>query len=319
MSNYLYGIPVPTDYYEENMLNGHFSPSCIHAKSTKLVQFYITQLLKDAMSVYKWTLPKTWSKTFFLRVLYVWGFIVIFDAKEEGFGVIPMNGMQKGLNLFYEPREMLVQNPALKKTYDLMRGKECECIRIMPDWTGVVPIAAHYADMIALAYEAAGYNLFNSKTSYVFGAETNAQAESFYKMYDKLSDGKPAVAVGKGLFNKETGDPLWLPFDANVGRNYIADKVLADVQKLRSSFLTEIGITSVSVEKKERLTNDEIAAANVEAQAQSALMDEILQDSITAVNDLFGIDIKAVRRENFANVNDPRDEEGEEKNEYGKN
>lgn len=318
MSNFLYGIPVPTDYFEENMLNGHFSPSCIHAKSTKLVQFYMMQLIKDAMSVYEWEVPKTWSKTFFLRVLYLWGYVVVFDAKSEGFGVIPMNGTARGLNVFYEPKDMIVQNFALKKTYELTRGKDCECIRILPNWDGVVPIAAHYADMIALAYEAAGYNLFNSKIGYVFGAETNALAESFYKMYDKLSDGKPAVAVGKGLFNKETGEPLWMPFDANVGKNYITDKILADVAKLRSAFLTEIGITSVQVEKKERLTNDEIAASNVEAQAQSALMDEILQDSIKDVNNMFGINIKATRRENFAQVTDPKEEKEGESNEHGK-
>lgn len=307
MSKYIYGIPVPTDYEHENWLNGHFSPSCIHARSTELVKFYMMQLMKDAMSVYEWELPKTWSKTFFLRVLYTWGYVVVFDTKE--FGVIPMNGTAKGLNVFYEPREMMVQNFALKKTYELTRGKDCECVRILPDWHGVVPIAAHYADMIALAYEAAAYNLLHSKTGYVFGADTNAQAESFYKMYDKFSDGKPAVAVGKGLFNKETGEPLWTPFDMNVGRNYITDKVLQDVAKLRSAFLTEIGITSVSVEKKERLTNDEIAAANVEAQAQSALIDEILHDSIDAVNEMFGLSITATRRENFAVTVDPREDE----------
>lgn len=313
-TRFLYGIPVPTDYEGENWLNGHFSPSCIHARSTELVKFYMGQLMKDAMSVYEWTLPKTWSKTFFLRVLYTWGYIVVFNTSE--YGVIPMNGTAKGLNLFYEPREMLVQNFALQHTYELTRGKDCECIRLLPDWTGVIPIAAHYADMIALAYEAAGFNLLNSKIGYVFGAETNAEAESFYKMYDKLSDGKPAVAVGKRLFNKETGEPLWTPFDANVGSNYITDKVLDAVQKLRSAFLTEIGVTSVTVEKKERLTNDEIAAANVEAQAQSALMDEILQDSINDVNTMFNVGIVAKRRENFA-AQDTGEEEGEE-NEYSK-
>lgn len=312
MSKFLYGIPVPTDYFDENYISGHLSPSCIHAKSTELVRFYMMQLMKDAMSVYEWTLPKTWSKTFFLRVLYTWGYVVVFDAKKEGFGVIPMNGTAKGMNVFYEPKEMLVQNFALKKTYNLVRGKDCECIKIMPDWTGVVPIAAHYADLIALAYEAAGYNLFNSRTSYIFGAETNAQAESFYKMYDKMTDGKPAVAVGKSLFNKETGEPLWMPFDAEVGKNYIADKLLDAVTKLRSSFLTEIGVASVQVEKKERLTNDEIAASNIEAQAQSALMDEILQDSIEAVNAMFGIGIVAKRRENFA---ESPEEDKEEKKE----
>ena len=306
-AKFLYGIPIPTDYEGENWLNGHFSPSCIHARSTELVKFYMMQLMKDAMSVYEWTLPKTWSKTFFLRVLYAWGYIVVFNTKE--YGVIPMNGTAKGLNLFYEPREMLVQNFALRHTYDLTRGKDCECIRILPDWTGVIPIAAHYADMIALAYEAAGYNLFNSKIGYVFAAENNAAAESFYKMYDKLSDGKPAVAVGKNLFSKETGEPLWTPFDTNVGKNYITDKVLDAVQKLRSAFLTEIGVTSVTVEKKERLTNDEIAAANVEAQAQSALMDEILQDSINDVNAMFNVGIVATRRENFA-AQDTGEEEG---------
>lgn len=311
-ANYIFGIPVPTNYYEENWLNGHFAPSCIHAKSTELVQFYMMQLMKDAMSVYEWTVPKTWSKTFFLRVLYTWGYVVVFDAKAEGFGVIPMNGTAKGKNVFYEPKEMLVQNFALKKTYELVRGKDCECIRILPNWEGVLPIAAHYADMIALAYEAAGYNLFNSKIGYVFGAETNAQAESFYKMYDKLSDGKPVVAVGKNLFDKETKAPLWMPFDANVGKNYITDKVLDAVTKLRSSFLTEIGVASVQVEKKERLTNDEIAASNVEAQAQSALMDEILQDSIKDVNDMFGIGLKAVRRENFVENQSDTDNEKKE-------
>lgn len=313
MSKYQFGIPVPTNYKEGNWLDGHFSPSCIHARSTELVSFYMWQLLKDAMSVYEWNVPNTWSKSFLLRVLYCNGFVVVFNADKDGFGVIPMNGTPKGLNVFYEPKEILIHNFALRHNYKLERGKNCECIKLQPNWNGILDICAHYADMIALAYEASAYNLLNSKVSYVFGAESNAQAESFYKMYDKMTDGKPAVAVGKSMFNKETGEPLWMPFDNDIGKKYITDKLLMDVAKLRSSFLTEIGIVGVQTEKKERMTNDEISALNVEAQAQSALLDETLHDSIDRVNEMFGLNITATRRENFVlrkeNSNEVKEDE----------
>ena len=147
----------------------------------------------------------------------------------------------------------------------------------------------YYADMMALAAETMGVNWINSHLSYIFPADKQNVAESFKKMYDRVSAGEPAVVIDKALF-REDGSVSWEPFTQNIGQNYIADRVLDDLKKIRAEFLTIVGIPNANTSKRERLNLDEVNANNVETEILADSWLENLREGVEQTRDLFGLE-----------------------------
>ena len=147
----------------------------------------------------------------------------------------------------------------------------------------------YYADMMALAAETVGVNWVNSHLSYIFPADKQNVAESFKKMYDKVAGGEPAVVIDKALF-KEDGSASWEPFQQNIGQNYVADRILADLQKLRAQFLTIVGIPNANTDKRERLIVSEVEANDTETRILADSWLENLREGVKQTRELFGIE-----------------------------
>lgn len=280
MSNY--------DYNFINNYNALFSPSTVHCKNTGLVNYMTRYNLNKILATYKISgMPEKWAKNFVQYVLYCQGFMAVLNT--DLWGIIPQNCALVGYNVQYQPRRALITNPYFDETYDLEIGTECEILRILPDYDGVMDIVGVYSDLMALALETSGISMLNSRLAMVFGVETQAQRESFAKMLDKLLSGDPAVFVDKSLFT-EDGQPSWVQFVQNLGQNYISDRILADMDTLEHQFNVKMGIPDI-YEKKERVTNDEIAANNADSSSLPRLIIENLSESMEKVNDLFGLNL----------------------------
>lgn len=275
---------IPALYDHINLYNAQISPSTIHVKNTALANFFRRYLLEKALSVFKWEIPKTWAKNYFLYVLYCYGYIGI--VKTDKFGVIPQEGVLSGYDVFYQPTHITVTNPLLPGFLRQRIGQDCGLIKLQPDYGGIVDIIGYYADMMALCAETAGVNLVNSKLSFVFPAANKTQAESYKKMFDNVASGQPAVFTDKALFD-DTGKPTWTPFSQNVEQNYITDQVLSDMRKIEAMFDTDIGIPSANTDKRERLITDEVNANNVETASKCELWLETLKEGISETKAIF--------------------------------
>lgn len=288
MPNYLtpQGIPEMYDYI--NVYNSAFSPSTIHVKNTALQRYFARYLMQKAFSVFKWKLPETWAENYFLYVLYSWGFIGVVETDK--FGVICQAATPYGYDIFYQPTNLIITNPLLKGALQPRIGTECTVFRLQPDWGGIMDLVNYHADMMALCAETAGVNLFNSHLSYVFPAKDKATAESYKKLYDKVAGGEPCVVVDKQLF-REDGTQVWVPFQQNVGQNYIVTDVLADMRKIEAMFDTAIGIPNANTDKRERLITDEVNANNTETATLCELWLEQLQKCAKDTNAMFGTSI----------------------------
>ena len=174
-----------------NLYNAQRSPSTIHVKNTLLRNYFRKYLLQKAISVFKWNLPEEWDSDYFLYTLYCRGFISILYTSR--FGTICQDCAPGGYNLYYRPSYVIVTNPLLPKTLTLNIDRDCVLLKLQPDYSSIMDIVGFYADQMALASEALGVNLVNTKTGTVFGAGNKAQAESYKRMYDNLSEGDPAV------------------------------------------------------------------------------------------------------------------------------
>lgn len=281
-------LSVPIEYANKNLYNAGFSPSTVHCKNTQLQFYFRRYLMQKAISVFKWNIPETWDKDYFLYTLYGYGYCAVIDTDE--FGVIPQWGALGGYNVFYHPTYIIITNPLIKGLKRPTIGKDCTIIKLQPDYGSITDLVNYYADMLALCAESVGINMLNSHVSTVFPAANKTIAESYKKMYDKIASGEPAVVVDKNLFS-DTGEPTWTPFQANLQQTYIADKILADMRKIEAMFDTDVGIPNANTDKRERLVTDEVNANNVETATRCELWLENLKKGCDRTIDMFGIDI----------------------------
>lgn len=293
----------PYSYEVYNAYNGMMSPSTVHVRNTALAQFFKRYLLQEAMSVFEWQMPDHWARNYFLYVLYVWGYIAVFDAGEE-FGVIPQHCGLGGYSIMYQPTKALIANPLLNGVREKEIGRDCEIIRLQPDYMGLYDLVDYYGDLMALCAETVGINVLNSKLSYVFSAQNKAAAESYKELYDRISGGDPAVFMDKTLLDDQGNLTVQL-LQQNVGQNFIADRVLDCMGTIRNQFLTAIGIPNANTDKRERLNSDEVNANNFETRANCALWLDELRHACKLARDMFpGLELDVDWRKEIKEVSD---------------
>lgn len=279
---------IPVSYADIDLYTSHFSPSTVHVKNSALYRYFCKYLLQKAISVFKWSLPEEWDADYFKYVLYGMGFIGIVNTPS--YGVICQHGTLGGYNLYYRPKYIIITNPLLRKTIQADIDTECAVIKLQPDYSSIMDIVGFYADQMALCAEALGMNLVNVKNGVVFGAANKAQAESFKKMFDQVSDGNPATFISKDLLDDE-GKPTWFPFVQNLKEQYIAPDIISDMRKIEAQFDTKIGIPNANLDKKERLVTDEINANNVETATMCEQWLECIRKGVDKANAMYGLSL----------------------------
>ena len=277
-----------------NLYNASRSPSTDHVKNSRLRNFFRKYLMQKAISVFEWKLPDEWDKDYFLYTLYGMGFVAILDT--DRYGVICQQCAPGGYNLYYRPSYVIVTNPLLP-TMTLNIDRDCVLVKLQPDYSSICDIVGYYADQLALASEAMGVNLVNTKSGIVFGAENKAQAEAYKKMFDNLSEGDPATVIGKNLLNDD-GSPSWFPFVASVKESYVTSDILSDMRKIEAMFDTDIGIPNANTDKRERLISDEVNANNVETATRCELWLETVRKEFEKANAMFGLNLSVDWRVN---------------------
>ena len=292
MSIYLNKAPIGYDF--KNLYNAGINPSTIHTQNTGLFYYYGDYLLKKLISVIDFKgLPETWATNYFKYILFGCGYIAIFKTKK--YGVIPQHcSLSDTMTLFYQPKRVLVANPVIKET-ELEIGKDCELIKLQPDYSGVMDIVSLYADMLAVSAETMGTNLINSKLSYVYFAKNKADAESFKKAFDQISGGAAMTIVDKDM-QSEDGRKEWSFFTQNIGQNYIVDKILDNMKTIEDQFNTKVGIPNANTQKRERLISSEVEANDVDTKALVNIWLDTLNNDIIKVNKRFNLNISASYR-----------------------
>lgn len=285
------GIPVLFDY--DNLYTSQIKPGTVHSRSTTLTRFFERIFMQRMFSVFEYDLPEEWDRDYFLYVLWIYGFGCVMNTDK--YGVIFQQCTLSGYNVYYRPAKCLVSNPLLK-TRELTINVDTALIKCTPDYRGVYDIISYYADMAAIISESFGINVLNTRLAYVFSADNSAMAESFKKMYDKISAGDPAVAIDKKLFD-ENGDPRWLKFDNNIRNTFIGKDLLECMQTVDNMFCTTIGIKNANYEKRERLLTDEVNANNQLTESLSDVWLDTISKAFEKANEMFGLNLAIRRRE----------------------
>lgn len=288
-------MDVPILFRAQNLAVASESPSGVQTVQNATAAFYARYLMKRAISAIELIIPDEWDKDYVAYTLFGWGYGIVCEVPR--YGVIFQGCTLYGRNVYYQPTRAMTANPLFQApAMGWVLGKNCEMVKLQPDFSGVMDIVLTYAARLALAYEAWQLNTQNSKLAYVIGADNKSGAASFEKLFDKIQSGVPAVATGSNLYTKD-GKPRWVTFSTDLKQNYISPMISADMRSIMSEFDSFVGIPSnPNSDKKERQIVDEVNANNVETDTLLDLMVRTLNDGFSRANKMFSLECQARKK-----------------------
>ncbi len=249
--------------------------------------YYKEYLLKKLFGRFAFeNIPDDWDHDYMLEALFLDGYFCITETEA---GILPLRCGLTGINVFNHPTTAVIANPVLGN-FDRVIDVSCALIQLQASYTGVYPLLNRYSVMLAMCDSAISVNLMNTKATFIFGATSKAQAETFKALYDDISCGKPASFIKDGI-NEESF------FTIPAKQNFVAEDVQILKRKIVDEFLTEIGINNANLDKRERLTDDEVNANDQEVIANIQHWIDNVNKGVKRANELFDLDIKFVVRD----------------------
>lgn len=273
----------------QDLLNEFFArkPADVDGVMNTSAYYYRIYLLKKLFGRFGFeNIPEGWDHDYMMETLFMEGFFTVTDTDA---GVLPLKCGLSGINVFQKPTTAVIANPVLgnfERTIDV----NCVICQLQPNYEGVYPLINRYATLLAMCDSSIAVNLMNTKSAFIFGASSKAQSETLKQMYDKISCGQPAVFMKDGL---DTESFYTMP----VKQYFIADDVQLLKRKIIAEFLTEIGINNTNLDKRERLTDNEVEANDQEVIANIQCWIDNITVGIKKINQMFGLDIRFVIRD----------------------
>lgn len=234
------------------------------------------------------------AKNFLYYCLFKYGFVSVFE--DDKLGLLFQPAGIKGYNVYYQPTNLIVSNPAFK-TKDLVIGDTCEILQLTPDYRGIWDTIHYYAAKLATLDPAVDISIKNSKMPYILFGKTKSARASLRKMMDKINAGFSSIFLDERLVPDGKGnDPISILDRPHLKESYITDKLLADRMTIMQEFDREIGIATVPYQKKERMVEYEAESSVEESQARITIWIECLNESFKRINEKYHVDFKAERR-----------------------
>lgn len=278
----------PLNYDRVNWIEGHFAPRSIKINSAAF-EYWCRSLYQRIISKFAFELPENWTgdiADFFRWCLFTKGFVLISEDSEHGYFFQP--AAPQGYGFYYQPVRMIVSNPLMQRTFTI--GKDCEVLKLTPDYYGVMDIVYRYAEQLATLDVAINTNIINSKLPYLAGAKTKAEAEALKTIMDRVNRGEPAVFYDKALQRKkptDADDPFFVKPLQELRSNYIVSEQLKDSQTIINAFDAEVGIQTVPYQKGERMTAYESASKEQDSTARVTTWETSLRSSLAAIKRLY--------------------------------
>lgn len=286
----------PLNYEQINLIEGHINPSQVKSYNNATYAFWERALFQRACSVLEINLPDTWQgaiKDFFFYCLFKLGYVAVFDTAKYGISFQPCT--LSGYNFYYQPIRALISNPLYNA--DLEIGKDCELIKLTPDYMGIWDIISYYAEKLSTLDNAINMSLINNKFAFALGAKNKAAAQALKKIFDKINAGEPTIIFDKEIVSQREGNEPWNFLERhNLKDSYLTTMQLQDMQTLLNNFDTEIGIPTLPFQKKERMITSEAESKVIDATSRSIIWLETLTSSLKLVNDRFNLNITAELR-----------------------
>lgn len=278
----------PLNYEQINVMSATYNPSMVKAYNNLTFNYWERSLFQRACSVFKWELPAEWEgnvKDFFLWCLFKYGYVIISEDAKHGKFFQPAS--LSGYNMYYQPTEALISNPAFTAEESKFKiGETCELLKMTPDYYGVWDTIQYYAEKLSALDNAINMSIINNKVAYIMAARNKAAAATLKKIMDKVNKGEPTVIYDEILTNDRTDKDV--PFQIferkGIKESYITSEQLQDFQTILNNFDAEIGIPTIPYAKKERMVTSEAESRIIDSTSKSIVWLETMQSCLDAIN-----------------------------------
>lgn len=234
--------------------------------------------------------PYTWDIDALKYQLFMLGFAVVFNSKT--YGVVPQPGTLSGYGLQYQPTHAVIATPYFQFDRPIIIGKECELIKLTPDYTGIFDIVAKYATELREIDISLKSAARNTRLGYTMVADSDSSARTLKNVRQKIINGDDAI-IDQKLIRKKKNDETelpWYQFDRDIKQSYIVNDLLEARRTVLVDFYKEIGVRMLD-NKKERMITNEVNAQEAETFIRSEVWAETLKTSVEKVNDMFGTNL----------------------------
>lgn len=256
-------------------------PTKIHGQDDWRTEFYRQQaklLIKGIIKVE--VNNEDWDIDYFKEHLLFDGRIGVTDTSM---GVIALSCTTSGVNVYNRNNKMLFANPILGN-FDRTIGDDGALIYLMDNdvYRNFTPLVDIFAYKLAACDAGIDVNIQNTKVAYVFDCSSEKQANEAKMIYQKISQGEPAV------FWENEGTQISLGFyKTDVKSQYVADLLQTEKSAIKAELMTYVGINNTNLEKKERMLYDEINSNNDEIVANIDYVQECVERGVRQTNKLF--------------------------------
>ena len=253
----------------------------IERETVRLAKHY--QML--ALNRYKWeNLPNGIESRYIEQMLYDNGECAMFEHPDFGL-VVLRSSSRENLNIYGEPTKLTVSGFNEHRTV-LMD----DCVRILNNDLGLPTQhnILYYARRMAEIDDIIMQNLRQQRVPYIFATDEN-NSFSMKTLYDRIYQGEPAIFVDKEMLNGQPENIMVIPTLAP----YLIDKLQIQKQEMERELLTFLGINN-TLEKKERLLQDETNSNNQFIKMSSDIGFKQRQLACEMMNEKFGLNVRVI-------------------------
>lgn len=262
-------------------------PGSVWSQYTESTEMHKDIMLRELMGKFEIEgMPDWWDYDWFMTTLFLRGYLCITDT---AMGVIPLKCGTKGINVWNRPTSVVIANHILgdlERTIDV----DCVVIRLQYNFQGIERMRSVYSSLLATADGSIAVGLMNTRATFVAEADDEAQAKSWKYMYQKVSEGEPAVVVRKGMNPSNF-------YYLNPKQSFVADLVQDVYEKIHGRWLHNIGIRH-EVSKKQRVQSAEQDAMNDECEFDILHWVHTIEEGLDKANKMFGLNLKLKVNEN---------------------
>lgn len=290
---------IPINYERINNINATYQPSSLKYVNTKVYDFWVRALFQRACSAIILDLPEEWGGSvtdFLYYCLLRFGYVAVFERPE--YGIVFNPATLSGINFWYQPTTAIIANPKIKKTVNLEIKKNCELLKLTPDYLGIFDIICLYAEKLAMLECAINMSIINNKFAFLISAKNKAAAQALKKIFDQINKGNPAVFFDQKLADDPAtkSEPWQFLERSNLKQSYLTDQQLQDMQTILNNFDAEIGIPTIPYTKKERMVTSEAESRIIDSTSRSIVWYDCLSESMKEVNQMFGLNLSCKLR-----------------------
>ena len=226
---------------------------------------YLNRFRRIALSMFEWVnLPKSMDARYLEQCLYYMGQASLLYDKKYGFintkcagsGYVNIYGLPDKFNCFSygfnSMRKLYVgMNPLLTEAQK-ENQKNYECVLVMNNWdrTPTAGSMELFAWRLYLAQRTCDVNISGQRfpVMVVGDEKQRLTLENLYSQYD---GNQPFIFGNKNQLNEDMLKAI------KTDSPYVADKITEYKKEIWNEALTYLGINNISVQKKERLTENE--------------------------------------------------------------